>query len=195
MTTGHDPQVYFHVRVVMGMVLGLSVARLLSGFAKFIQHPQEHQANPLHLGWAASTLLGCVLFWWWEYRLAEIGTWTFFIYLFVLIYCSLFYFMCVILFPDHLGEYPSYRAYFYAKRPWFFGILAFSYVMDVGDTFLKGQDYVAMVGLVDGVEAAVMGAGCLVAMRTRNPNFHGAFLILTLVGQCFWIGWLLNPTS
>lgn len=195
MAAGHDPQLYFHVRVVMGMILGLSITRLLSGFAKFIQHPTEYRVSPLHLGWAASTLLGAILFWWWEYRLSTIENWTFIIYFFVLSYTSMFYFMCVLLFPDHLGNYASYRDYFYAKRKWFFGILAVSHVMDVLDTFLKNVEYVQFVGLIEGVEAVVMVSGCLIAMRTRNPRFHAAFLLLALVDQFFWIGWLLNTLS
>lgn len=195
MAAGYDPQLYFHVRVVMGMVLGLSVTRLLSGFAKFIQHPKENHASPLHLGWAASTFLSAILFWWWEYRLATLQHWTFIVYFFVLSYTSLFYFMCVLLFPDHLGEYGSYRDYFYAKRKWFFGLLALSHAMDVGDTFLKGGEYVQLVGFIEGVEAVVMIAGCLIAMRTRDPRFHGAFLLLALLDQFFWIGWLLNTLT
>lgn len=195
MAAGSDPQLYFHVRVVMGMILGLCITRLLSGFAKFIQHPRAHKASILHLGWAANLLISAILFWWWEYRLAALPQWTFFIYFFVLTYTSLFYFMCVLLFPDDLGEYHSYDSYFFAKRRWFFGLQALSHVMDVGDTLLKGGDYLQLVGAFQLAETAILVTGCLVAMKVRNRAFHGAFLILTAVDQFFWIGWLLNTLS
>ncbi|WP_234841668.1 hypothetical protein [Sinorhizobium meliloti] len=34
-----DPAIFSHIRVVMGMVISLSLARLLSGVALFVQHP------------------------------------------------------------------------------------------------------------------------------------------------------------
>lgn len=177
-----DPQVYVHVRIVMGMIIGLSVARILSGVARFIQHPQGQKISRLHLGWAASTLLDCVLFWWWEYRLATIH-WTFLIYFFVLFYASMFYFKCVLLFPDHLGEYASYQQYFYAKRRWFFGLLAVSTILDLGDTLLKGLDYAFSVWWLSGITAPITIVGSLIAMRTRDPRYHAGFLILTLSFQ------------
>ncbi|MGU3495300.1 hypothetical protein ACLBXM_14750 [Xanthobacteraceae bacterium A53D] len=187
MTAAHDPQLYFHVRIVMGMILGLAVARLLNGLAKFIQHPGEYAVSPIHLGWAFNTLIGAFLFWWWEFRLGMLGNWTFLIYLFVLSYTSLFYFMCVLLFPDHLGEYSGYRAYFYAKRKWFFGILAVSQVMDVADTLLKGVDYARLVGWAQGIETLVLITGCIIAARTDNQRFHAAFLVLFFVTQILWM--------
>lgn len=195
MAANFDPQLYFHVRVVMGMILGLSVTRLLSGFAKFIQHPREYQVSPLHLGWAASTLLNAILFWWWEFRLAELQHWTFTLYFFLLLYTSLFYFMCVLLFPDHLGDYSSYRAYFYDRRKWFFGILAVSHVMDFIDTIIKGGDYAQKAALFQEVEMVVMIAGCVIAISTRNPRYHAAFLILALLDQFVRVGWLLNTIN
>lgn len=186
MALATDPQLYVHVRVVMGMILGLSVTRILSGIAKFIQHPHEHQISRIHLGWAVVTLLSAVMFWWWEYRLSWIE-WNFAIYFFVLVYASVFYFMCVILFPDHLGEYGSYSSYFYAKRRWFFGILALSHMLDMVDTSLKGMEYVRLVGALQASVSILLIAGCLIAMRTKSPRFHAAFLVVALGCQILLI--------
>ena len=194
MAGGPDPQLYVHVRVVMGMILGLCITRLLSGFAKFIQHPRDHVASPLHLAWAGNMLVSAILFWWWEFRLSGIH-WTFIVYVFILSYASLFYFMCALLFPDYLGEYADYDQYFFAKRRWFFGLLSLSYLMDVGDTLLKGGDYVQLVGTFELAATVVLVAGALVAMAVRSRAYHASYLLLTVLDHFFWIGWLLNTLT
>ncbi len=35
-------EAYSHIRAVMGMVVGLSLARLLTGLAGFVQHPKKN---------------------------------------------------------------------------------------------------------------------------------------------------------
>jgi len=41
--------VYLHVRVLFSMILGLSVARLLAGFARIVRHPKEYKVYWVHL--------------------------------------------------------------------------------------------------------------------------------------------------
>ena len=36
----HAPELFPHIRIVMGMVIGLGITRLLMGFAGIVQHPQ-----------------------------------------------------------------------------------------------------------------------------------------------------------
>ena len=52
-----DPAIFSHVRVVIGMVVSLSLARVLTGVAAFIQHPGKVKAYPVHLAWAGFLLL------------------------------------------------------------------------------------------------------------------------------------------
>ena len=67
---------YLHVRVLIGIILGLSVTRLVSGIAALVAHPGRHQIWPVHLGWVAWALVNVVTFWWWEFRLSFIPHWT-----------------------------------------------------------------------------------------------------------------------
>jgi hypothetical protein len=72
-----NPDLYQHVRVVISIIVGLCITTLLSGFARFVQHPKREKVSILHLGWAASLLLSIIHFWWWEFRLALVPQWTF----------------------------------------------------------------------------------------------------------------------
>ena len=67
----HD--IFPHIRIVMGMVIGLGVTRLLSGLARIVQHPGQYRLYPVHLAWVASMLLLLVHFWWWEFGLYTRG--------------------------------------------------------------------------------------------------------------------------
>jgi hypothetical protein len=67
-----------HVRIVMGMVIGLGITRLLMGLAVLIQHPQHRpKLSAVHLLWVGSILLEMILFWWWEFELYRLEDWSF----------------------------------------------------------------------------------------------------------------------
>jgi hypothetical protein len=121
------PDLYSHVRVIISIIVGLRVTTLLSGFARFVQHPRREKVSLLHLGWAASLLLWILHFWWWEFRLALVQQWTFARDSFVILYATLFYFLCRLLFPSDLKDYSGYEDYFLSRRTWFFGILSLTF--------------------------------------------------------------------
>ncbi len=179
--------VFPHVRVVLGMVVGLGVTRILSGFARIVQHPTQYPLYPVHLAWSAMLLLVLVHFWWWQFGLHAIQHWTFPIYLFVIAYAILLFLLCALLFPDSMRDYESYEDYFYARRGWFFGILAATYVLDVIDTMIKGEEHFARFGTEYLVRTPIFFALCLVAAMTSSRRFHLAFVALALIYQIVWI--------
>ncbi len=50
-------KLFEHLRLIVGMVLSLSVARLLNGVAKIVQHPTKIPVYSVHLGWVFVMLL------------------------------------------------------------------------------------------------------------------------------------------
>ncbi len=182
-----DSAVFSHIRVVLSMVVSLGIARLLSGVARFVQHPARKRAYGVHLLWALSLLLSMMHFWWWEFSLSHVQIWRFEVYVFVVGYAALYYFLCAVLFPDYLAEYVGYRDYFMSRRRWFFGLLATTYVVDVADTWIKGRDYLGEQGVEYLIRTAAYVLLCIVAARTANARFHAAFAVLSLVYQISWI--------
>ena len=181
----HD--VFPHIRIVMGMVIGLGVTRLLSGVARIVQHPGQYPLYPVHLLWVASVLLMLVHFWWWQFGLYGIATWTFGIYLFVLVYAVALFLLCAFLFPESMQDYKSYEDFFYARRGWFFGLLAATYLLDVIDTLIKGEEHFARFGTEYLIRTPLFVVLCLVAMRTDDRRFHTGFVAFTLIYQVSWI--------
>ncbi|MBB1059765.1 hypothetical protein [Marilutibacter spongiae] len=176
-----------HIRILMGMVLGLAITTLLKGLAQFVQHPDRQRVYWVHIGWAVTMFVLLVHFWWWEYALVKVSDWTFVMYGFLVGYTVLFYLLCTLLFPDDLREYAGYRDYFMSRRRWFFGLMALSYVVDLGDTLIKGREYLGNLGTEYLLRNATFIVLCLVATRTRSQVFHRAFVAGALLYELSWI--------
>ena len=182
-----DPAIFPHIRIVLSMVVSLGIARLLSGVARFVQHPGRKRAYGVHLLWVLSLLLSMMHFWWWEFSLSHLQVWRFETYVFVVGYAALYYFLCAVLFPDDLAEYTGYRDYFMSRRRWFFALLATTYLVDVADTWIKGQEHLTAQGYEYAVRTAAYVVLCAVASLTTNARFHVAFAMVSLTYQISWI--------
>jgi hypothetical protein len=185
-STLHDQ--FFHVRVIVGVVTGLSVTRLLGGLARFVQHPTTERVYPVHLGWTVFLLLAVLHFWWFEFGLSRFEGWSFPAYAFVIVYAALFFFTCVVLYPDHLDEYDGFADYFHARQDWFYGLLATLFLVDLADSALKGAAHLEALGPLYPLRQLVLAGLALAAMRVGDRRFHVAFVVLALVAQVIWIG-------
>jgi hypothetical protein len=176
-----------HIRIVMGMVVGLGVTRLLSGVARIVQHPSQYRLYPVHLAWVGSVLLMLIHFWWWEFGLYGIRHWTFGTYFFIIAYAVLLFLLSALLFPDSMADYAGYEDFFISRRRWFFGLLGATYLFDVVDTLIKGPEHFARFGLEYVVRTPLFVALCVIAAITPNRRFHMAFIAFALVYQITWI--------
>ena len=182
-----NTDLYQHVRVVISIIVGLCITTLLSGFARFVQHPRREQASLLHLGWAVSLLLWIIHFWWWEFRLSMVQSWTFASYFFVILYAILFYFLCTLLFPSDLKDYAGYEDYFLSRRKWFFGFLAATFLADVVDTSLKGSAYLHSFGIEYPIRIIANLTICAIAMFTSNRRVQLTLLAVSFLYHIFLI--------
>lgn len=181
----HD--VYFHIRILIGVVLGLGLTRILSGVSRIVQHPGHKRLHAAHLLWVGVVLVSAIHFWWWEFGLIRIQPWRFELFLFVLFYAFLFFLLASLLFPDSMEEYASYEDYFLSRRRWFFGLLAATVPVDLIDTIAKGRAHFESLGTEYPLRLAVVLMLCAVAAWTANRRFHLAFAALYLAYLLSWI--------
>lgn len=182
-----DPNVYFHVRIVLGMVLGLSITRLLSGVAVYVQHPRRQRVSWLHLGWTLLMFLLVIHFWWFEFHLRVIQHMTFPIYLFVLVFGSVHFMLCALLYPGDIEEYGGYEDYFMSRRGWFFGLFAALQGLDLIDTVIKGDDYFASLGREYLFHNGAFAALAVAAIFIRDRRFHLGFVVVAILYEVSWI--------
>jgi hypothetical protein len=178
---------YTHIKVILGILLGLSIRHLLNGAVKLVQHPGRNQAYWVHLSWTAYMFLLMIHFWWWEFHLKEVQHWTFPEYFFLIIYIIVYYILCALLYPDDLKEYKGYRDYFYSRKQWFFGFLGVSFVLDVIDTMIKGTGYMQHYGWEYPVRNSIHFILCMVAMKVNSPRFHSILALLFIVYEISYI--------
>lgn len=183
--TSHD--VYTHIRIIIGLVLGLCLTRILSGVARFVQHPGRVKIYAVHMVWVLVVLVSAIHFWWWEFSLFRVDPWRFENFVFVLFYAFLFFLLASLLFPDDLSEYAGYEDYFMSRRMWFFGLFALTFIVDYVDTLMKGHARLAFLGTEYKIKIVLCVLLCGVAAWARDQRFHLAFVVTYLAYYIFWI--------
>ena len=188
MEAGVAHDVFGHVRIVMGTVIGLGLTRLLRGTAGLIQHPKRARLSLLHLLWVLSLSVELILFWWWEYDLSRLPSWNFGIFIFLIGYAVTLFALAALLFPDNLNEYDGYEDFFIKRRHWFFGIFGLTFLLDLVDTLIKGAPYFQTMDLLYLAQIPFGLVLSGIAIWTPNRRFHLAFVIIHLIYQAWSIG-------
>ena len=178
---------FLHVRIIIGIVTGLSISRLLTGLARLVRRAEWRERGILPLGWALFLLLFIVHFWWFELSLLRIEKWTFELYLFVIFYAILLFLLCTVLFPDDDDEYTHSAEDLRRQRRLFFGLLAAIFLVDLADAAFKGMAHLQALGPEYLVRTAVFCVMSLIAIIVANRAFQGAFLAAGLIYQIVWI--------
>jgi hypothetical protein len=181
------PDVFVHVRIIVGMMLGLSLAKLVNGMTAFVEHPRRQQIYPIHIGWTVFMLVSTVHFWWYEFALVKVQVWTFGLYFFVLGYAMLFVAIASLLYPDTLHEFAGFRDYFDSRRRWFYGLLTVMFVVDAIDTATKGTDHLRSLGWEYPIRQVLFIVGSLIAIFVANRVYQTVFVSIAVVYQVVWI--------
>ena len=172
---------YVHLRILVSLIIGLAITRTLSGLSRHLQEPENTTGRTTQIVWSIVLLLGTIHFWWWEFALRLITQWSFWIYIFILSYASLFFLMSTLLYPDHINDHTEREKYFIRRRAAFFALFALSFGFDIVDTLIKGQEHFASLGGWYLVRTAAGVAIALADIRTGNSR------ILMWLG----LGWLI----
>lgn len=181
------PEHFVHVRIIIGMVLGISISRLIAGVSEFIQHPKAKRIYPIHMGWVLYLFLTIIHFWWYEFSLVKVQVWSFPLYFFLILYTCVFAIMASLLFPSSLQEYRGFEDYFQTRRRSFYGIFVLIQIMDLIDTAIKGEAYFLSLGLEYPLQQTVFIVMGLIAMVVPSQRYQAALVVLTLLYKGLWI--------
>lgn len=182
-----NSEIFTHVRVILGVVTSLAIARILNGLARFAQNRRRNRPFLAHTLWAVFLLLLIAHFWWFEFALARVPSWPFEAYAFLIFFASLHFFTAALLFPDDLDEGESYEDYYFEHRAWFFGFLSSLFVFDLADTALKGWDYFLSLGPTYPVQQLCYTLLSLAAIRIESRRFHIWLSIAFILIEASWI--------
>ena len=157
--------IYEYVAVLTSIIIGLSITQLLYGLATIVQNPGREPIYWIHLVWVVYMFFTVVWWWWWQIALSSIEVWSLGLYLYITSFAVILYFV--------------------SRRRWFFALLGSAYVLDFGDTLLKGTDYFISLGISYPVIIGVILIGCGLASWTRNEQFQGGFAVVALGTQAY----------
>jgi hypothetical protein len=188
-------ELFPHVRIVMGTVIGLAITRILMTVAGIIQHPQRGRRSLLHLLWMGSMLLELVLFWWWEFALHQIEVWHFGLVVFIIGYAITLFLMAAMLSPDSISEYTGYEDFFIKRRHWFFGLLAATFLLDTIDTLIKGQNHWSQFDWSYFGQVPIGLLLCVLAWRSADRRLHLGIVGIHIAYQVFIIIRYFNTVS
>lgn len=185
---------FSHIRIIVGMILGISMARLVGGVMQFLQSPgKKVDIYFVHFGWAVFVFLCIIHFWWFEFALFRIENWTFGLYFLLICYSVVFVMLSVMLFPDNIAELGGFREYFHGHGRWFYAIIIGMVVVDTLDTAVKGPDYYQrLYGLDYPLRQVLLVAGAAGGLVTKSERYHAVFVAAALIFQIAWIASLFG---
>jgi hypothetical protein len=172
-----------YVMVLASVILGIAVAHLLQGVAQMV-HSGRSKLYWVHLLWIVLMFHNALFWWWWEFGLAKVQNWTFELYVFVLYFAVILYLICDVLVPRSLEPFTDYRAYFFARRRWLFGLLLVFSLLDFVDSAAKGQAHLLALGWPYWTSVAVRSVLLVVAFKSRSEKVH-AFIVIAFIADLF----------
>jgi hypothetical protein len=159
----------------------------MQGIATIVQHPGRAKVWWVHLLWVGFMLLSTIFWWWSEFRLRLVHTWTFELYTLVIAYAFVLYLIAALLFPKDLEGFDGYKDFFLSRRRWFFGLLIAWNIIDLGDTAAKGRTYFASLGLEYPLAQAALICLAVAGLLSRRTFVQAAIVLLYLCYQLSWI--------
>lgn len=159
-----------YLAVFYSLIIGLAVARVLSGFAALITHRKAVSWYLPFVVWGLFLLLFAGWEWWLISRWRSFTDWTFARYFFISLRPSLLYFAAHILVPEFTEfDEIDLRAHFDRSIPWVATIFTAVVLLGFVDTALKGSDY--LMRLLPR-QTAISGTAIILsvtASRVRRP--------------------------
>jgi len=124
------------IAIVISVVLGLSIARLVSGIGDSIRAIKAGNFYWIHGLWIINILILVAGFWWGSYGWSLKEDWNFPNFLLLLLFTINLYLLSDFLIPKTHTPEVSIKIHFFENRKMFFGILIFTLLVDIFETSL-----------------------------------------------------------
>ncbi len=173
-----DP--FSYLSFLTSIVLALGVTHLLSGLGKILQHRGWVTLYWVHLLWTFNVFLFLLLDWWILYRWSGQQTWSFFLFIFVLLTPIVSFLLTVLLIPEKIEDGLDLKLHFDRNRTWFFVLGALLPPLDALDTYLKGVQHFIDQGVIYPITIGLLFILMVIAASTSRRWYHGFFAIFFL---------------
>jgi hypothetical protein len=174
--------------VLISVVMGLGIAHILSGMSKTIHLRDVVRPYWVHTAWSVNTLFLIITIWWGMFWWSSLEQWHFYQYLFVISYAIVLFLAASILYPWDVEPGFDFEVHFYRNRPFFFGILALAWAIDIPETILKADQGLRSLPELYLVVVPSMLVLSIVAAITGSRRFHAIFAVMWLATMLTYLG-------
>jgi hypothetical protein len=178
-----------YVMALAAVIVGLALTHMLVGVTRMVEGPARPKLDWVHLTWLAGIFVTVLLWWWAEFQWSTTTSWTFAMYLFILIYAVLLFLMSAALVPANGNGQIDYRDFFNGRKGWFLGLIVAYVLIDFVDSALKGTSHLRELGWQYMFSEFATVIVAVAAMSIRSRTFQGVVAIAFLVDQ-LWLGFL-----
>jgi len=184
-----------YLAILVSVVLGLAIARLTAKLSQSIKRKTRVQSYWVQRVWTFNIWLYVLGIWWGMVSWDRLEEWTFFLFLFIMLYATVIFLLADALYPDDMAPGTNLEEYFFAHRRWFFGLLVLTALVDIPETMLK--EILELRPAPDGYLGLVAFwlVTAAVGMLTENRKVHAvlaiAWPVVTLgyVSQALFMLW------
>jgi hypothetical protein len=170
-----------YIVVLISIVSGLGIVHLLRGIASFLTERDRLKPYWLHLLWTWNVFQFLVFFWWFVWRWSQVAEWQLLLFFFILIYATVLYLLCAVLYPPvSSSSKVDFRNVYYENRAVFFLLWVAAMLIDIVDTQWKismGREPIGILHLL--IWISTIGSS-LIAAKVRHPVFHAAWGLVFL---------------
>lgn len=158
----------------MSIVIGLGIARLLSGFSSLLEIRHEVQFDWVTVIWAVNLLGYHLIFWWivvnnWRF----LSEWTFLQFGSLFLYGMFIFFSASLILPRQFTKGMDLKTRFESIRRPFFVLWLLVMCFELVDSLLKGLNYVLTeLGWLYIALMAFSVTLCLLGILVSNRRFH-----------------------
>ncbi len=159
------------IAALMSIIIGLGVTNLLAGAGRAFYRRKENPLDEVHIVLTLATLLLLVLQWWVTFKWNTEVTWSFDMFLVLIVWTITLYMLTVFLYPPDLSEAEEHQRRFQRNRTGYYSAFIAMCVLDIAQTAIHGDLlhpiwYVPFVG-----HYAVLAAIGLACASTRLRSF------------------------
>jgi hypothetical protein len=172
-----------YLSVLISIILALGMTRVLGGVGEMLQARSARRIYWVHAIWIINLFLYLVIAWWIFYRWRNQQTWTFLLFVFVLISPTVLYLASLLLFPreSDVDAAIDYKTHYYANHRAFFILFGLFTPVDIVDSLLKGVAHFLALGPQYFVSSLLYFGGLVTAAITRNERYHEFYAVFFLL--------------
>lgn len=177
-----------YLGVLISVVMGLGITHLLMGVSKTIHSRDSVRIYWVHSLWTANILVFIVVIWWGMFWWSSLGQWTFYQFLFVVLYAIVLFLLASILYPWDFSRTFDFREHFFRNRRWFFGIQSVAWCIDVAETLLKADAQLRPAPELYLLFSSSMLALSLIGSITASRRYHAVYAVYWLAALLAYLG-------